>query len=287
MQGPALQDFSVAFLFGFGFLAAHCFLDRLVFRRLAIWFLRNGNTPLKITDKIIAKIAKISESLSKFTYYATVETYALRIMYSKRWFTDRKEYFKGWPDQELEPQLKLYYMCQCAFYLYSIAVLLKWETRRKDFAVMMSHHVITVILIGYSYLTGFFRIGFVILALHDASDVLMEVAKAFKYSGNDVGASVFFGLFALSWLILRLIIYPFWVIRASSYDVIEALPLSETYVFTFSRTVAKLEKTFDPIPKKKIRTRLCSRQLSVSPRGHNSLEQMKVHVGGSPQRGSI
>lgn len=49
--------------------------------------------------------------------------------------------------------LKLFYMCQCGFYIYSIAALLTWETRRKDFSIMMSHHIITTILIGYSYIT--------------------------------------------------------------------------------------------------------------------------------------
>lgn len=47
----------------------------------------------------------------------------------------------------------IYYMCQCGFYMYSIAAILLWETRRKDFAVMFTHHIITVILIGTSYLT--------------------------------------------------------------------------------------------------------------------------------------
>lgn len=47
-------------------------------------------------------------------------------------------------------------MCQCGFYTYSIAALLTWETRRKDFSVMMSHHVITVALIGYSYITRYY-----------------------------------------------------------------------------------------------------------------------------------
>ncbi|KAL3652253.1 hypothetical protein CASFOL_001934 [Castilleja foliolosa] len=61
----------------------------------------------------------------------------------------------------------------------------------------------------------FFRVGTVILALHDASDVFLEGAKVFKYSGNELGASVFFGLFAVSWVILRLIFYPFWVIRST------------------------------------------------------------------------
>lgn len=64
---------------------------------------------------------------------------------------------------------------------------------------------------------SFFRIGSVILALHDASDVFMEAAKVFKYSGKELAASVFFGLFSLSWFFLRLIVFPFWVIRASRF----------------------------------------------------------------------
>lgn len=62
---------------------------------------------------------------------------------------------------------------------------------------------------------SFFRIGSIILALHDASDVFMEAAKVFKYSEKELAASVLFGFFAFSWLILRLIFFPFWVIRSS------------------------------------------------------------------------
>ena len=57
----------------------------------------------------------------------------------------------------------------------------------------------------------------IILALHDASDVFLEAAKVFKYSGKELRASVFFGLFAVSWLVLRLIFFPFWVIRATRF----------------------------------------------------------------------
>lgn len=64
---------------------------------------------------------------------------------------------------------------------------------------------------------SFFRIGSIILALHDASDVFMEAAKVFKYSEKELAASVFFGFFAISWLILRLIFFPFWVIKATRF----------------------------------------------------------------------
>ncbi|CAI9101939.1 OLC1v1000108C4 [Oldenlandia corymbosa var. corymbosa] len=127
------------------------------------------------------------------------------------------------------PTLILIYMCQCGFYIYSMTALLTWETRRKDFSVMMSHHVVTVILISYSYMTRFFRIGSVVLALHDASDVFLEAAKVFKYSEKEFGASVCFGLFACSWLVLRLVYFPFWVIRSSSYYSADYLNLSEPY----------------------------------------------------------
>ncbi|CAL5333721.1 unnamed protein product [Camellia sinensis] len=226
---PSPWDFSLVLYFAFGFVAARFFLDRFIFRRLAIWLLCNGAIPLKINEATRAKMVKCSESMWKLTYYATVEACVLTITYHESWFKDTKGYFRGWPNQELKLPLKLFYMCQCGFYVYSIVALLTWETRRKDFAVMMSHHVVTVILIGYSYIASFFRIGSIILALHDASDVFLEAAKVFKYSEKELGASVFFGLFAISWLILRLIVFPFWVINSSSYHICEFLRCSEAY----------------------------------------------------------
>lgn len=62
-----------------------------------------------------------------------------------------------------------------------------------------------------------------VLALHDASDVFMEAAKVFKYSENELGASVFFGFFAISWLVTRLIFFPFWVIHASRFVLVKIL----------------------------------------------------------------
>ncbi|KAL0334862.1 UNVERIFIED_CONTAM: LAG1 longevity assurance2 [Sesamum radiatum] len=227
---PAASNFIIAVYFAVAFVAARFSLDRFIYRRLATWLLGRGTDQLKLNETTRAKIVKCSESMWKLTYYATVEFSILATLYHEPWFIDVKHYYIGWPDHELKLSLKLIYMCQCGFYIYSIAALLMWETRRKDFSVMMSHHVVTVILIGFSYISRFFRIGAVILALHDASDVFLEAAKVFKYSEKELGASICFGLFALSWLLLRLIFFPFWVIRSSSYYSCQVLRLSEPYL---------------------------------------------------------
>lgn len=226
---PEFSHVAIAIYFALAFVAVRFLLNVFIYRRLAYRLLSKGTFPVKITKAKQAKIVKCSESMWKLTYYASVQVCLLAITYHEPWFRDMKENFRGWPNQELKFSLKLFYMCQCGFYIYSIAALITWETRRKDFSIMMSHHIITTILIGYSYITRFFRIGSIVLALHDASDVFMEAAKVFKYSESEVGASVFFGLFAISWLLLRLIFFPFWVIRMSSYHLQEFLDLSDSY----------------------------------------------------------
>ena len=59
--------------------------------------------------------------------------------------------------------------------------------------------------------------GSVVLAIHDASDVFLEVGKISKYSGRQLVADVSFLLFVISWVILRLIYFPFWVLRSTRY----------------------------------------------------------------------
>ncbi|EPS64259.1 hypothetical protein M569_10523, partial [Genlisea aurea] len=120
-------------------------------------------------------------------------------------------------------KLKLLYMYAGGFYTYSIFALMFWETRRSDFGVSMGHHVATLILIVLSYVFRFARVGSVVLALHDASDVFLEVGKMSKYSGYEALASFSFVLFVLSWVVLRLIYYPFWILWSTSYEVLLTL----------------------------------------------------------------
>ena len=69
----------------------------------------------------------------------------------------------------------------------------------------------------FSVFCRFARVGSVVLALHDASDVFLEVGKMSKYGGAEGVASVSFILFVISWMLLRLIYYPFWVLWSTRF----------------------------------------------------------------------
>ena len=62
----------------------------------------------------------------------------------------------------------------------------------------------------------FLRVGSVIMVLHDVSDILLECAKMFNYCHKDTIADILFGLFMLSWALLRLVYFPGWVIWSTS-----------------------------------------------------------------------
>lgn len=72
---------------------------------------------------------------------------------------------------------------------------------------MLTHHFITVSLLYLSYIYNFTRIGNVILILMDVSDIILGLAKMQKYLGFTESCDITFGLFMLSWIITRHILY--------------------------------------------------------------------------------
>ncbi|KAI6676944.1 hypothetical protein NL676_037740 [Syzygium grande] len=227
---PAYADFALLPFFALFFPSVRFFLDRFVFetagRRLI--FGKSYQRMDLETDEGKKRIRKFKESAWKCIYYLSAELLALSVTYDEPWFSNTMNFWVGpgnqaWPDQKIKFKLKGLYMYAAGFYAYSIFALIYWETRRSDFGVSMSHHLATLILIVLSYILRFARVGSVVLALHDASDVFLEVGKMSKYGGAEKVASFSFVLFVLSWIILRLIYYPFWILWSTSYEVILTL----------------------------------------------------------------
>jgi len=84
---------------------------------------------------------------------------------------------------------------------------------------MILHHFVSFILLTWSYCISYYRIGVTLLVLTDLADPFLEFAKVMKYIGFQKVTDYLFILFAVYFLITRVILYPYIII----YPVVEYL----------------------------------------------------------------
>ncbi|GAA5932820.1 uncharacterized protein JCM15063_002214 [Sporobolomyces koalae] len=115
-------------------------------------------------------------------------------------------FWKGYPHDALPALTKWYYLVQTAFWIQQIIVL-NLEARRKDYLQMFAHHIITTLLVSFSYVLNFTRVGNSILCTMDFTDILLPLAKLFKYAGAQKCSDATFAFFLVSWIATRHVVY--------------------------------------------------------------------------------
>ncbi|CAL1381665.1 unnamed protein product [Linum trigynum] len=231
---PLPTDFLAIPLFAVFFPLIRLFLDRYVFQKLAGRLILGKGYPSihLVTREERKTITKFKESAWKLVYFLSSELLALYVSHNEPWFTNTNYFWKGpgdqvWPDLKVELKLKALYMYGGGFYVYSTFALLFWETRRSDFSVSMGHHLATLALLVLSYMARFARVGAVVLAIHDATDMFLEAAKMSRYSGFESLSSIFFASFVVVWTMLRIICFPLWILRSTSSEVVASLDMEK------------------------------------------------------------
>jgi len=112
-------------------------------------------------------------------------------------------YTEPYPDD-----LRVFFLAQLAVWFYTGFSCRFFEERRKDYYVMMGHHVITICAIMQAWYTGCIRYGMAVLYVHDTSDIVIDSMKMFNYLGLE-GSRYFFlteGTFVfnfLTWIYFR------------------------------------------------------------------------------------
>ncbi|KAF8058828.1 ASC1-like protein 3 [Scenedesmus sp. PABB004] len=163
-------------------------------------------------------VEKFCESLWKLCVYTAFFGLGLAAVWQQPWLLDTWQFWVGWPHHEFTLPMQLLYSLELGFYIASVFMIVAWEVRRRDFAAMFAHHVATVVLIAASLHLGFWRVGVVVMVLHDACDVLMEAAKLAKYAAREDAAVGLFAVFVAAWLALRLVAFPLMVLRSSLFE---------------------------------------------------------------------
>ncbi|KAK9876059.1 hypothetical protein WA026_011169 [Henosepilachna vigintioctopunctata] len=191
-------------------------------RQVERWLrLRKGqNKPSTLT--------KFCENSWRCVYYIFSFTYGLVTLWDKPWLWNINECWTKFPHQSVTSDIWWYYMISMSFY-WSLCVSQFFDVKRKDFWQMFIHHIATIVLMCLSWIVNVFRIGTLVLVVHDAADILLEAAKMAKYSGYQKVCDFIFAVFTVLWIVTRIGIFPFWIIRNSSIDAPKIVPMFPAY----------------------------------------------------------
>uniref|UniRef100_A0A3Q3XPZ9 TLC domain-containing protein n=1 Tax=Mola mola TaxID=94237 RepID=A0A3Q3XPZ9_MOLML len=185
-------------------------LDRDV-RKIQRWFRVRRNQDRPSMQK------KFCESMWRFTFYLGVFIYAIRHLWASPWMWDVRQCWQNYPFQHISREQYNYYVAELAFY-WSLMFSQFIDIRRKDFMIMLVHHLATIMLITFSYANNMIRAGTLVMCLHDASDVFLEAAKLANYAKYQKLCDGLFVLFSISFFLARLVFYPFWVVNSVLFE---------------------------------------------------------------------
>uniref|UniRef100_A0AAY4DLR0 Ceramide synthase 2a n=1 Tax=Denticeps clupeoides TaxID=299321 RepID=A0AAY4DLR0_9TELE len=173
-------------------------------RQVQRWFRRRRN------QERPNQLKKFREASWRFTFYLFAFIAGLAALIDKPWLYEMEEMWKGFPKLTLLPSQYWYYMIELGFYM-SLLFSVASDVKRKDFKEQIVHHVATITLISFSWCVNYIRAGTLIMLLHDSADYLLESAKMFNYAGWRKACNYIFIIFAVVFIISRLIFFPFWI----------------------------------------------------------------------------
>ena len=176
--------------------------------RVINWFKRRRNLDRPNLRK------KFAEASWRFLFYCFAFSFGMAILVRAPWFWDNIECWNDYPRQSLWPSVYFYYMIEGGFYL-ALACSLMNDVRRKDFNEQIVHHCATLFLIVFSYVANFVRVGSLVMAIHDVSDIFLELAKCFVYAKRRVADDIF-TVFAVVFIVSRIFVYPYCVLHTTA-----------------------------------------------------------------------
>jgi len=170
---------------------------------------RELKTYHKAVNDLATKKNKFLESVFKATVVTAVSVYGFYVVNIRLdLFVHHRNQWPKYPDtepyrQQTDSFLLWYYILSIGYHVHRSLTQFH-NPKRDDFVALFIHHWSTNILLLFSYLAAFLRTGSLVLWMHENSDILLELAKICSYCHWAFGKELFFGLFVISWFVMRL-----------------------------------------------------------------------------------
>ncbi|GAA5891272.1 hypothetical protein JCM6882_004640 [Rhodosporidiobolus microsporus] len=184
----------------------------LAFYILVFSFLRQSITELLLRPlagrlglKGESKVARFMEQAYAVVYFSASGAFGLYVMQRQPTWWYRTEYFwLEYPHWRMDGPLKAYYLLQFAYWLQQMIVLvLGLEKPRSDFKELVVHHLVTMWLVGWSYMLNFTLIGTAVFVSMDLPDVCLAFSKCLNYLNFQRISELTFVIFIGVWHYMR------------------------------------------------------------------------------------
>jgi len=122
------------------------------------------------------------------------------------------QYFQNYPCQQLPRYLDDYYLIKLSYHVFELLNASLFHRDRRDFSEFLLHHILTIVLVSYSYCTNVIPIGGSVMMIMDASDALVAVFKLTVDVYEKFQLPTFLIMLA-GWIYFRLWFFPIYQIK--------------------------------------------------------------------------
>lgn len=155
---------------------------------------------------------RIRSSFWSFVVYTLIMVHVFSYITQEEWAL-RPSQYAHFSEKPSAPIFFHYYIEFLHYIIASICLFL--EPRGRDFSQMLAHHCLTLFLISLSYRSKLLRYGVVVMSIHDVSDPFLEMAKICRYLNLETASVIIFMFFSSTFFFLRIVFFPFFVIRSA------------------------------------------------------------------------
>ena len=172
----------------------------------------------------------------QFVIHASMVIFEIYVLHDEDWLSKPWMCFYPNPvDFVPKTSLRLLFVTQIAIWIFTcISHRFNSDAHaHKDYFVMYIHHLATIGLVGLAYADNNFKVGAIVLFVHDISDIGIDTLKMSNYLHLDGKPGLYivelaYTMTMVMWVYFRLYVFPFFIIGQGS------LPsLQRTMDFTF------------------------------------------------------
>ena len=157
---------------------------------------------------------KLSRHIYKIIFYVGITIFGYHVLHDLPYFPKSmlgngympNMFLKGFPDSyfhERSPLFVLYYNISLAYFVNDFIFLFIME-RQSDFINMILHHICTISLILFSFMTNYSNMGSLIIFCHMESDILLHVSRFLLQTDSSTFLIGFVGvIFTINFIYMR------------------------------------------------------------------------------------